>query len=172
MNVDVAAQTFMNSLAVVDWLAMTVLALSLLWGVWRGLVHEVLGLLGWLLAFWVAQRYAPALAQHISAFSSESVRLAAAFFAVFLATIIAVAVLIWLLGKVMSAVGLRPIDRILGAFFGAMRALVLLMVLGVLVNAAGWDKQAWWSESVAGPLISQVLQWGKVWMPEPWAGYL
>jgi membrane protein required for colicin V production len=162
----------MNSLAVVDWLAITVLALSLLWGVWRGLVHEVLGLLGWLLAFWVAQRYAPALSGHISAFGSEAVRLAAAFFGVFLATVIAVAVLIWMLGRIMSAVGLRPIDRILGAFFGVMRALLLLLVLGVLVNAAGWNTQAWWSESVAGPLITQVLQVGKAWMPEPWASYL
>ena len=47
----------MQTLAVFDWLALAVLALSLLWGVWRGLVHEVLGLLGWVVAWLVVTAY-------------------------------------------------------------------------------------------------------------------
>ena len=162
----------MDALAVVDWLAIAVLALSLLWGVWRGLVHEVLGLLGWVLAFWMAQRYAPALAPHIPVLSSEPLRLATAFFAVFLGTVLAVALAIALMGRLMSAVGLRPIDRVLGALFGALRALLLLMVLGMLVNAAGWSDRAWWADSVAGPLVTEALRAIRPWMPDPWANYL
>lgn len=162
----------MNALAVFDWLALTVLALSLLWGVWRGLVHEVLGLLGWGVAFWVAQRYGPVLAPHLSVWSSESLRLAAAFFLLFLATVVLVAVLIWVLGRLMSAVGLRPVDRLLGGLFGLLRAALLLLAIGVLVNAAGWDHSGWWSGSVAADLITQALQVLKQWMPAPWADYL
>ncbi len=162
----------MNTLAVVDWLTLVVLALSLLWGLWRGLVHEVLGLLGWVLAFWMAQRYGPVLAPFITVLQSEALRLALAFFGVFLATVLSVAVAIWFLGKAMSAVGLRPIDRVLGALFGVLRALVLLLALGMLVHVAGWQGSAWWSGSVAGPWITWALQAGKSWMPTSWAAYL
>lgn len=162
----------MQTLAVFDWLAVTVLALSLVWGVWRGLVHEVLGLLGWGVAFWVAQRYGPALAPHLTVWSSEPLRLAAAFFVLFLATVVAVAVLIWTLGRLMSAVGLRPLDRILGGLFGVLRAVLLLLVVGVLVNAAGWRDSGWWSESAAADLITQALQIIKPWMPAPWSDHL
>ena len=162
----------MQTLAVFDWLALAVLALSLLWGVWRGLVHEVLGLLGWGVAFWVAQRYGPVLAPQLTAWSSDSLRLAAAFFLLFLATVVLVAVLIWTLGRLMSAVGLRPMDRMLGGLFGLLRAALLLLAIGVLVNAAGWRDSAWWSESLAAQSITQVLQVLKLWMPAPWADYL
>lgn len=162
----------MTALTVFDWLALAVLAMSLLWGVWRGLVHEVLGLLGWVLAFWVAQRYSPALAHHLTMWSSESLRLAAAFFLLFLATVVLVAVMIWMLGRLMSAVGLRPVDRMLGGLFGLLRAALLLLAVGVLVNAAGWRDSAWWSGSLAGDGITQALQVLKLWMPAPWADYL
>jgi membrane protein required for colicin V production len=162
----------MQTLAVFDWLAVVVLALSLLWGAWRGLVHEVLGLLGWGVAFWVAQHYGPVLAPQLSVWSSEALRLAAAFFVLFLATVLLVAVLIWILGRVMSAVGLRPVDRLLGALFGFLRAALLLLAVGVLVNAAGWRDSAWWTGSVAADLITQTLQVLKLWMPAPWANYL
>lgn len=162
----------MNSLAVFDWLALSLLVLSLLWGVWRGLVHEVLGVLGWGLAFWIAQRFGPALAQYLTVWASDSLRLAVAFFVLFLLTVVVVAACIWMLGRVMSAVGLRPLDRILGGLFGLLRAALLLLAIGVLVNAAGWRDSDWWSASVAADLITQVLQVIKLWMPAPWADYL
>jgi membrane protein required for colicin V production len=162
----------MDSLVVVDWVALVIMATSLVWGAWRGLVHEVLGLLGWGVAFWVAQRFGPGLAPELTFWSNDSVRMGAAFFALFLLTVMAVALVIAGLTRIMAAVGLRPVDRLLGAGFGVLRACVLLMALGVLVNATGGRDSAWWTQSVAGPLISQALQVGKTWMPAPWANYL
>ena len=37
-----------------DYLVITMLALSIAWGAWRGLVHEVLSLAGWIMAFLAA----------------------------------------------------------------------------------------------------------------------
>ena len=34
-----------------DYAVIIILALSIAWGAWRGLVHEVLSLAGWILAF-------------------------------------------------------------------------------------------------------------------------
>ena len=38
-----------------DWIVLAVFALSMLVGAWRGLVYEVLSLLGWIVAFVVAR---------------------------------------------------------------------------------------------------------------------
>ena len=46
-------------MATLDWVFLTVLAASLALGAWRGLVYEVLSVLGWIAAFVLAQWLAP-----------------------------------------------------------------------------------------------------------------
>jgi membrane protein required for colicin V production len=47
----------------VDVTLLVVLVLSILLGLWRGLVYEVLSVAGWVVAFIAAQRYASAMAE-------------------------------------------------------------------------------------------------------------
>ena len=44
---------------------MAVLLASLLLGAWRGLVYEVMSVVGWVVAFILAQVFAGSLAQHL-----------------------------------------------------------------------------------------------------------
>ena len=46
-------------MATLDWVFLAVLLVSLALGAWRGLVYEVLSVLGWIAAFVVAQWLAP-----------------------------------------------------------------------------------------------------------------
>ena len=43
------------AIALTDWILLAVLMASMLVGLWRGLVYEVLSLAGWLAAFILAQ---------------------------------------------------------------------------------------------------------------------
>ena len=45
-------------MAALDWVVLAVLAASLLLGLWRGLVYEVLSVLSWIAAFVLAQWFA------------------------------------------------------------------------------------------------------------------
>ena len=45
----------MQALSAVDWILLAVLGLSFLVGIWRGIVQEVLSLVGWVAAFYVSQ---------------------------------------------------------------------------------------------------------------------
>ena len=45
-----------------DWILSAILAASMLLGVWRGLVYEVLSVIGWIAAFVLAQWFAPRVA--------------------------------------------------------------------------------------------------------------
>ena len=141
-------------MAILDWVFAGILAVSLLLGAWRGLVYEVLSLAVWVGAFVVAQLFAPVVADKLPmAGATEVIRYAAGFVLVFVVAVFAGMLLVWLISKLFQAAGLRPADRALGAVFGLMRGLVVLMVLVVLVAMTPLKTQSWWQDSVTAPWV-------------------
>ena len=62
-----------------DWFLLAVLGASLLLGAWRGLVYELMSMLGWIAAFVLAQWWAPEVALRLPmSGATEPVRYAAA----------------------------------------------------------------------------------------------
>ena len=77
-------------MASIDWILVAILAASMVLGAWRGLVFEVLSVIGWIAAFLLAQWFAPDVAGMLPMQnSSETLRYAAAFFLVFIASVFA-----------------------------------------------------------------------------------
>ena len=106
-------------MATLDWIMLAVLLASALLGAWRGLVYEVVSVLGWLASFVLAQWFAPEAALWLPMKgATEPLRYAAGFVLVFVAVAFAGGLLAWLTKKLVEAVGLRPVDRTLGAAFG------------------------------------------------------
>jgi len=138
-------------MAAVDIVLLLVLAASVLLGLWRGLVFEVLSVAGWVLAFFLAQWYADWAAGWLPlGETAPPLRYAAGFAVVFVATLFASSLLAWLIKKAFESVGLRPIDRVLGAGFGVLRGLILLLAVALLVHMTPWhDSDAW--QQAAGP---------------------
>ena len=117
------------SLAALDWIFATVLLLSVLLGAWRGLVFEVLSLASWVAAFLLAQWLALDVAGFLPmSGSSEVMRYGAGFLLVFIAVAMLGGLLAALLKNLIATVGLRPVDRVLGAAFGALRGVLLLLL--------------------------------------------
>ena len=156
-----------------DWILAAVLLFSLLLGAWRGLVYEVLSLLGWVASFYAAQWLAPQVAEMLpTQFKPEALRYAAAFVLVFIAVLIAASLLASLLKKIIGAVGLRPVDRTLGAIFGMLRGMLLLLAATVVVNMTAFKSSAEWRESSGAGLLTASLAGLKPLLPEPFAKYL
>ena len=146
------------ALGAFDWILLALAVASLVVGAWRGFVFEVLSLLAWIAALVVAQAFAGMVAGWLPiGDSTESVRYAAGFVLVFLATIFVCHLIAALVKKLVTAVGLRPVDRVLGALFGLARAGVLLLVLGVVARLTPVGTADWWQQSVSGPLIANAL---------------
>jgi membrane protein required for colicin V production len=159
--------------ATFDWIALGVLLISMLVGAWRGLVYEVLSVLTWVAAFFLAQMFAPALAPSLPMSGSpEPLRYAAAFVLVFVGVAFATGLLVWLIKKMVEAVGLRPIDRSLGAVFGLLRGVVLLLAAAVVVGMSPMKNAAWWGESTAAPLLVAALKNLKPVLPQEFAKYI
>lgn len=133
-----------------DWVFLAVLLLSVLIGAWRGLVYEVLSLAGWVLAFFVAQHFAPVIAPRLPmGDASEVLRYAAAFALLFVVSVFIASLLIWLVSKLFQIAGLRPADRALGAVFGLMRGVVVLLAVVVVVAMTSFKSDPMWTGSTA-----------------------
>jgi membrane protein required for colicin V production len=156
-----------------DWILIALLTASMLVGAWRGLVYEVLSVIGWIAAFLLAQWFAPDVAEKLPMQSSgETLRYAAAFVLVFIASVFVAGLLSALMKKLISAVGLRPVDRILGAVFGIFRGLILLLALSVVVHMTALQESDWWVESQGGPMLMTLLKGLRPMLPEKFGAYL
>ncbi len=156
-----------------DWIFLALLLGSMLVGAWRGLVYEILALLNWVAAFMLAQWFAPVVAKHLPLGDvAEVVRYAAGFVLVFVATLFVGGLLAFLMRKLMVAVGLRPVDRALGAIFGLVRGGIVLLVFVVLVGMTPLHRSNWWQDSTGTALATGVLRGIKPVLPQDFAKYL
>ena len=160
-------------MATLDWVVVVLLAASVLLGLWRGLVYEVLSVLNWLAAFVLAQWLAAdAAALMPLSRAGEAIQYAAGFVVVFIAALMLGGLLAWLTKKLVEAVGLRPVDRALGGMFGLVRGTVAVLALAVVVHLTGLKDGVWWTESVTAGVATAALRGLKPVVPESFGAYL
>ena len=160
-------------MAALDWVFVAVLLASMLIGAWRGLVYEVLSVVGWVAAFFVAQWFAADVAEVLPmGESASSLRYAAGFVVVFVAAVFVCGFFAWLGKKLVEAIGLRPVDRTLGAAFGMLRGVVLLLAVAVVAGLTPLREAPWWQESQGAPVLSEMLRGLKPALPEEFGRHL
>ena len=162
------------AIALTDWILVGVLLASMVVGLWRGLVYEVLSLAGWVAAFVVAQWLAPDVVGWLPFIKGApaSVQYAVAFAVVFVVTVFVAGLVSWLIKKLVETVGLRPVDRTLGGVFGLARGVVLLLALTVVFQLTGLSRDTWWS-TAQGPVWLEVVLTGlKPLLPQTFVEYL
>ena len=131
-----------------DWIFGGVLLVSLALGAWRGLVFEVMSLASWVVALFVAQWFAPELSQKLPLNeTAETVRYVVAFVLIFVLVVFVGGLLAALAKKLFSAVGLQPADRALGAGFGLVRGVLILLLATVVLAMTQVRETPAWRES-------------------------
>lgn len=163
--------TTLWGLSALDAVMLAVLALSVVSGLFRGLVVEVMSLLGWLAAYAVATVYAPVVALHLS-ISGAAASHAAAFALTFLSTWVVWALLTRLLRLLVHATPLRAIDRLLGGAFGALRAAVLLLAVAGVVAMTPAARSAMWRQSQGAAWLKAVSDGLRPVLPDELGRYL
>lgn len=156
-----------------DWIFATVLLASLALGAWRGLIYEVLSVLSWIAAFILAQWLAPDVAHQLPMTgASEAVRYAAGFVLVFVLAVLAGGLLAKLAQKLFAAIGLQPADRALGAAFGLLRGVVLLLTATAVIGMTPLRTSPWWQESVGVGFSTAALKGLQPVLPQEFEKYL
>lgn len=150
-----------------DYAVLGVFAVSLALGAWRGLVREVVSILGWVIAFLAANLFAGPLGPSMpQAIPTPELRVAAAFVAVFIGALIVTSLAGLLLSKIVKGVGLGGLDRLLGAVFGAARGLLIVLAAALLAGLTSAPRQEFWRDSASGPLLAQGVNAIKPLLPQ------
>ncbi|MBX3620069.1 MAG: CvpA family protein [Rhizobacter sp.] len=132
----------------VDLVMAGVLLVSIVVGLVRGFVFEVLSLAGWFVAYVVARWFAADLGPYLPVGQPGSgLNHAACFAALFIG-----ALLVWALGSrllrfLIHATPLSLPDRLLGSVFGLLRGLVLLLAAATVIAATPLAKSPVWQAS-------------------------
>ena len=151
----------------VDIALLVVLAASMIVGVARGLVFEVLSLVGWVVAYVVAQLVVADVAPHIPVGAPGSaLNYSAAFGASFIVVLVIWTLAARLIRLVIQATPLSLIDRALGAGFGLLRGAVLLLALATIVALTPWARSSAWQASQGASWLNDALKELKPVLPE------
>lgn len=149
-----------------DYAALAILVASVLWGIWRGLVREVISIGAWVLAFLGANLFAGPLGDALpTVLPTPEIRMAVAFVVVFIAILAVCALLSRLLSKLVHGAGLGELDRSLGGVFGVARALLILLAFALVAGLTALPRQPVWRNSISGPLLAQAVLAIKPWVP-------
>jgi membrane protein required for colicin V production len=153
-----------------DYLVLFVLICSVLISTLRGLVKEVLSLLGWIVAFVVANAYSEALAPMLSGLiPGTTTRLIVAFIALFIGVRILVGLLTMTLDAVVKASGLTVVDRGLGGLFGFARGIVIVLAAVLLCGMTAVPQQPFWKDALFSPLAESAAQAVRPFLPNEFA---
>lgn len=143
-----------------DYIIIGILGLSVLIGLWRGLISEVLALAIWIAAFWVAWLFGPVVAAHLEhLITLPSARIIVAYALCFVTVLILGALLRFVIGKLIQGTGLSGTDRLLGMLFGFARGVLLVSLLVFLVGFTAFTRDPWWQQSVLLPQFQRVAAW-------------
>jgi membrane protein required for colicin V production len=157
-----------------DYAALAVIALSALRGAWRGLLAEVFGLIGWVVAFFVACRYVDHLVPYIPADwpGGALTQWLLAFAAIAIGVVLVAGLGSALIARLVAASGLDGADRSLGLMFGFVRGVVLVLVLVALAGLTELPKKDFWRDALLRPYAEQGVRKLKPLLPEALAQYV
>jgi membrane protein required for colicin V production len=131
-----------------DIAILSVIGISAVISLFRGFVREVLSLVAWVLAFWVAISFTTqATGLLVDYIQIESVRYVVAFIGLFVGSLLLVGIINHLIAKIMDKTGLSGTDRMLGVVFGVVRGVAIVGLLVFLVGLTRVPRDPWWNES-------------------------
>lgn len=150
-----------------DWAIVIVLGLSTVVGVARGVIREVLSIVGWVVGIVFALMWSPDLAEKIPLDSlgpAVKTILAAIIIAVF--CVFAIGLLGTLLRKMLEVANISAEDRILGSVFGLLRGVVFVCVAVFLAGMTSAPTTSMWRHSVCIPLAENGVELMMPLLPE------
>ena len=161
-----ASGGYVCSMTGFDFAVIAILLISVLLGLWRGLVCEVLSLVGWPLAFVLSNIYADNFARLLP-MKQETLRATAAYVLMFFAVLIMWGVLVWMLSTLLKGdrIGAGRIER-WGGLFGVLRGGLVVLALVWLAGLTGIPEQPFWRKAMMSKTLEDAALLTKAWLPD------
>jgi membrane protein required for colicin V production len=153
-----------------DYAVVVLVALSTLLAFARGVVRELIALASWIVGIAVALMFAGPAAGLLAWLDvTPAIRLVLAFVLIFVAVLVAGALVAWVLSRAIRAAGLSFVDRFLGGVFGLARGALLVVLFAVVAGLTALPRHDWWQNAAVGRPLALAALSLKPWLPQVWA---
>lgn len=146
-----------------NWLDLVIIGiifLSSIISVVRGFIREVLSLVSWIVAIWVALLFYTNLASLLVPYiDTHTLRLLAAFFVLFIVTLILGALVNHLISQLVERTGLTGTDRALGVVFGLIRGVAIVTILVMIGGLTPMPEDSWWQNALLIEHFERLAVW-------------
>jgi membrane protein required for colicin V production len=154
-------------MATFDYVVLGIVAISLVLGLWRGVVSELIALAAWVLAFLAALEFgAPAGKLVFTGIADPAIRALAGCVLIFVGVLVLMSLVRLAVRSMVKALGLSLSDRLLGMFFGLARGVLLVMLLVAAGGMTSAPQQHWWKEATLAPPLETAVLVAKPWLPD------
>ena len=157
----------------VDFVIIGVIAISVMVSFFRGFLREALSLLVWGLAIYFSLTYYSVLEPLLpSGYGLPStVRLVLSGIAILLGVLIVGGIFTWIIGTLFDKTGMSGTDRVVGILFGALRGVILVVIVVLIISFLPFKNEPWWTQSKVVPHFTEMAEWVKVRLPDEVPAY-
>lgn len=153
-----------------DFALIAVVSLSTLFAFVRGVVRELIALATWVVGIVLAFMYSGTVAGLFSRLDfNPAAKHVLAFALILIIALIAGALVARTLSGVIKAIGLGFVDRMLGAVFGLVRGLAVIVLFALVAGVTPMPKQVWWQNAVLGRPLAEAALALRPYLPRAWA---
>jgi membrane protein required for colicin V production len=150
-----------------DYVVIAIIGFSLLFGLWRGVMGEMIALAAWVAGIFAAIEFgAQAGDIFLSGISEHGLRTLAGCALVFAGVLLAMALVRLAVRRMVKALGLTASDRLLGMVFGLARGLLLVLILVAAGGMTEAPKQTWWRGAALAPPLETAVLIARQWLPD------
>ena len=150
-----------------DYVVIGIVSVSLLFGLWRGVVGEVIALVAWGVGIFAAIEFGATVGHSVFAgLSDPALRTLAGCVVIFVGILVTMAVLNMVVRSMVKALGLSVSDRLLGMLFGLARGVLVVMVLVGLGGMTSAPIQPWWRNAMLAAPLETVVLAAMPWLPD------
>lgn len=92
-----------------------------------------------------------------------------AFVLIFVAALVVGALVAWPLRAVVRKAGMGFLDASLGATFGLVRGIALMVAFALVAGVTGIAQRDWWQNAYLAPSLGSAAMALRPWLPHAWA---
>ena len=152
----------------IDIIVLLVLFASLIFGFFRGFVKELLSLMAWAFAFFVAYYFSSSVAIMLPFEAEFSIKYVGSFVLIFISVLIISSILIKFLSTFIHKIGLGASNIILGGLFGILRGVIIVYFLIFVFEKLSLAEESSWQKANSIVLIKLLVEKTFPYLPQDW----
>ncbi|HVT62855.1 MAG TPA: CvpA family protein [Legionellaceae bacterium] len=143
-----------------DYVIVGIIAISVLTGLIRGFVKEIIALSVWIVAVWLSFVYAKPLAHWLNTYiQDKSAQVVLAYVLIIVGTLIVGGILNTIISFMMHRSGLSGTDRLLGLGFGFLRGIFVVGLIMIVIKISAMPEEDYQKKSLLYAHFNPLVNW-------------